>query len=48
MFRLSEEISVQVRSLENLNTKLILVLKIFKTTCIHIWFVAISVFAKIL
>ena len=47
--RLSQEISVQVPSLqEYLNTKLLLVLQIFKATCIRIWFAAISVLAKIL
>ena len=47
--RLSQEISVQVPSLqEYLNTKLLLVLQIFKATCIRIWFVGISVLAKIL
>ena len=40
---------MQVPSLqEYLNTKLLLVLQIFKATCVRIWFVAISVFAKIL
>ena len=38
---------MQVPSLqEYLNTKLLLVLQIFKTTCIRIWFVAISILAK--
>ena len=46
--RLSEETSVQVPSLEYLNIKLLLALQIFKATRIHIWFVAISVLAKIL
>ena len=47
--RSSEEISVQVPSLqEYVNTKLLLVLKIFEATCIRIWFVAISALEKIL
>ena len=47
--RLSWEISVQVHSLqEYLNTKLLLVLQIFKATCICILFVAISVLTQIL
>ena len=33
---------------EYLNSKLLLVLQIFNNTCIHIWFVAISVLSKIL
>ena len=40
---------MQVPSLqEYLNTKLLLVLQILKATCIRIWFVAISILAKIL
>ena len=47
--RLSQEISVQVHSLqEYLNTKLLLVLQIFKATCSCILFVAISVLTQIL
>ena len=47
--RSSEEISVQVPSLqEYVNTKLLLVFKIFEATCIRIWFVAISALEKIL
>ena len=47
--KLSKEISVRVPSLqEHLNTKLLLVLQIFKATYVRIWFVAISVLAKIL
>ena len=42
--RLSKKILVK----ECLNTKLLLVLQIFKATCIRIWFVAILVLAKIL
>ena len=47
--RLSQEILVQVPSLqEYLNTKLLLVLQVFKATCSRIWFVAISILARIL
>ena len=44
--RIKQEISVQVPSLQEY--VILLVLQIFKSTCIRIWFVAISVLAKIL